>query len=927
MAIRSADSRFFSNNKPGWLPAVVLCLALKLSGQLTTGVVEGILHDASGRAVSGAAIPIEGGAGFRETIHTGSLGRFTVILPYGTYRFSGVAVTVVPVEVTHIDLTTGAGGIVSAELPPGIWMDTSRARIYPEAFSLPAVLLSREPASVTEPLDFTGLSDNRLTVESRGGISWTETQFKLQGIDATDSYQPGRPAILPNMADIEDVAVRGGFSQSPSGNVGTEVGLFLAEPGTAWHAALSSTDTGSRLTSSNLPSSNAGSLLQNQDFRWLTRDGLEIGGPVGHLADVFASAWGQWGSQTVPLEPPGNNQGSRLLFANVRGRVRATRKDQFEALYVGSRIDLSNWGEPAGIEAAAGNRMAPSYVLPGGFPGQEEVDHTDFTQAAWTRIADESSRLGVVQIRYGYSTAHLDSALSGQGPVQPQSRIELLTGAVSGAPPLGNFAVRPRQSVLGTWQPRAFSTGPVHHRLAAGGGLEAAAPRNRFSTPSDMNLITANGVPAFVIDFNTPADTTYSIKTSSAWFTDRITLGGGLTADVGLLEEYSRGSVQGVPGALISWSSLSPRAGAAWNIPHSHGAALRAAFSRLYSPLAGRYLDYGDPTGLSGSEYQWTDANSNGWFDPGERGPLLMRFGGAYSSISPALKQPYSDHFDVGADAPIAPRTFAGMHLFRVDENRRIAALDVGVPAQDFSPVTVVDPGPDGIAGTSDDRSLIVYAQNPATLGQDRYLLTNPAGLAVRNIGFVAEVRTQWRQLTFHASFTAEKSHAPTNPGNAVYENDPGVLGSLLLDPNTAVNSANRIFVDRAYVGKMYGTYRLPWFGIEFASTAVYMDGLPFARELLVTGLPQGPFLVAATVRGSPEGGNRAEHVVNWNAGFRREFRSRAGLLTVKLDVMNVDNAGARIQESDVTGVSFNLRLPVALQSPRTVSPGFIWMF
>ena len=68
--------------------------------------------------------------------------------------------------------------------------------LYPEAFSLQGLLLSREPSSVTEPLDFTGLSDNRLAVESQRGFSWTDTQYKFQGMDATDSYQPGLPAVL-----------------------------------------------------------------------------------------------------------------------------------------------------------------------------------------------------------------------------------------------------------------------------------------------------------------------------------------------------------------------------------------------------------------------------------------------------------------------------------------------------------------------------------------------------------------------------------------------------------------------------------------------------------------------------------------------------------------------------------------------------------
>jgi hypothetical protein len=306
---------------------------------------------------------------------------------------------------------------------------------------------------------------------------------------------------------------------------------------------------------------------------------------------------------------------------------------------------------------------------------------------------------------------------------------------------------------------------------------------------------------------------------------------------------------------------------------------------------------------------------------------MVMRFGGAYSSISPTLQQPRADHFDVGADIALAPQTTAGIQLFRVDGSRRLAAMDVGVPAQAFSPVTINDPGPDGISGTYDDSKLTVYAQNAATLGQDRYLLTNPTGLNSRNLGFVADARTEWRGLLVSASFTAEKSQGATNPGNAVYENDPGVLGALLLDPNTSINAANRDYVDRAYVGKLYGTYRLPWLGIELANTAVYMDGLVFGRELLVTGLAQGPFMVAATVRGSPEGGNRAEHIVNWNSGLRRTFRTRAGLLTLKLDAMNVLNGASKTQESDTTGTSFNLRLPVAIQAARSLNTGFSLTF
>jgi hypothetical protein len=124
----------------------------------------------------------------------------------------------------------------------------------------------------------------------------------------------------------------------------------------------------------------------------------------------------------------------------------------------------------------------------------------------------------------------------------------------------------------------------------------------------------------------------------------------------------------------------------------------------------------------------------------------------------------------------------------------------------------------------------------------------------------------------------------------------------------------------------MQATWRT-WGGIRLASVADYTDGLVFARRLLVTNLAQGPFLVATTVRGSPEGGNRAQHVLNWNLRIAREFKLPIGRIEITADILNVLNSAQRIQESDLSGPAFNLRLPVAIQPPRFARIGFQYAF
>jgi hypothetical protein len=245
----------------------------------------------------------------------------------------------------------------------------------------------------------------------------------------------------------------------------------------------------------------------------------------------------------------------------------------------------------------------------------------------------------------------------------------------------------------------------------------------------------------------------------------------------------------------------------------------------------------------------------------------------------------------------------------------------MGVLPQDYTPVTIQDP--------IGNQTLTVWNQNPQTLGRDQYLLTNPSGLRMMYDGFTAQVSTQQRYLTASASFTAEKSYGPTNPGDGVLENDSGVVGALYQDPNTLINAANRDFFDRAYIGKMQTVSYLPSSlgGFELANTVNYTDGLVFARQLLVTGLNQGPVVIATTVRGSPEGGNRAEYVLNWNLRLSRGFQLTWGRLTAVFDLMNVVNSRNRIQESDISAPNFTARLPVAIEPARFARLGFRFEF
>ncbi|RPI10148.1 MAG: carboxypeptidase regulatory-like domain-containing protein, partial [Acidobacteriales bacterium] len=408
-------------------------------GQLTTGVLRGRVLDEAGTPRPGVSVTVEGQPASRIETLSDANGEFELVLPYGSYRLSagelGSAIAYVrPLQTTSVDVRPG--------------------RQSPSAGS--GLLLALEPATVAYPLDFSGLAGMRLPLVSLRAYSWTATRFTLQGAGATDAYQPGRVIFFPDAQAAGDLVSRSGFDLGSSPAYGSEIAWFAREPERAWHGRLSTSGTGSLLAWGNLPSPAArGILQQSERYRWLAREGFQAGGPLGRRADLMLSGSGQWASQTVPQAPARQDLDSRLLFTNARGRVQFSERDQIDGLFSGSRIRLSDWGVPAGLEALVGRRMSPPLANASGFAGLREADRFDSMRAGWTRQTFLSGRPGALEVRYGFSSAHLETTP---------------TGAAGTAPPLANRATRTGHDLQVAFQPGEFSLAGQRHRLSIGGG-------------------------------------------------------------------------------------------------------------------------------------------------------------------------------------------------------------------------------------------------------------------------------------------------------------------------------------------------------------------------------------------------------------------------------------------------------------------------
>jgi hypothetical protein len=778
-------------------------------------------------------------------------------------------------------------------------------RRLPNARNVWSLLENQEPSTVTNRIDIGGLETGVPALFGALGASWTENQYSLNGLDVTDPYLPGQPLIEPDLDAVSEFSVATSAKSTRFGAGGANVLLSTPQTGTAFHGSTRGYYSGGSLQSGYHDARQERFHFPGPErFKHLVDGNVQLGGRLPFRSapwPFFASLSTQQLSKTLagfdaPIEV-------RVYRALAEATPFSRGRSRLDLLYSGQHIFNSREG--------ADPRVAPEATTRGNdnFHQFQVRGERPIGSAAWWAAT------------FGVAQAIVASGLQ-PGLVQ-SSLLALPLVNRSGAARFSTAGVRTRYQAGGLLQ--AVVDGPLgSHSLSLGGEWERSYISNRWDALGGMERIEVNGVPAEVTLWNTPTSAhartqDFALFAEDAWRPTR-----WLSLPVGLRLESSSGRAVG-PESGIRWTTLEPRFGLIFPL-HRRGPTLRASWSRYGHVLQGRYLDFGNPEALGGQVSEWSDVNSDLTVQPGEIPTLLRRFGGPYSAIDRGLTRPITDEVSVGLDQHFGLGFRAGVRFFRRDTRHRIALSNIGVPAAEYTAVQVLDPGNDGVPGTADDQLLTLYNRNPDALGQDFLLLTNPPGLHASFKGFeIRLVKPLLDVWEFTASFTAMRSLAATNPGNSVFENDTGFVGALGTDPNTFIMAASRTYFDRAFIGKATGYYCAPK-GFQVGFVAKYYDGLPFGRLLFVDGFNQGPFFVRATPRAHP-GGFQTQFNFTLDTRAAREFRLRRGTLSAYLDFFNVLNLDKNTLEADLTGPSFESRVPLAIQAPRAARLGIEWRF
>jgi hypothetical protein len=756
-------------------------------------------------------------------------------------------------------------------------------RDLPSSGNAWSLLEVADPSAVLDRMDTGGLATaepGRLGIR---GSSWTQASLRLGDVDITDPLETGTPLVFPDPALLSAL---GSFSAAlpvEAGTPGPTLAYVPRRPGARWAGAIQGQAGGAgREASAPDPPSLA------RLGSWRSGQAL-VSGPLvrDHLGLALGVSWAR--ARRFERDDPAEREaGVASLFAQAVWTPNP--RDEIRTLVIVQDLER---------------------------PQQD--DRRLHVQAAWERRREGGGTAWAVG---GYQRATFEAPLA-LGSGRPVERLRdgpvpELVSSPSGTRDRWDMGaglhLAPRR-FAGAWHlPRLGATAiGVRSTVDPGDGPAAIAE-------------TVNGLPARVWTYGYPGPRAHWFAFDGVGYAaDRMLLGDRASLEVGVRLEATRGAAREA-GRPVSWTAASPRVSARVRLTERGGLALIGAYGMYRHRLPLRHLAFGDPAGPQGLVHRWSDANRDGLFQPAERGVLIARVGpgsaeAGVASIEPGLKAPRTREVVAGIEARLGDAAILRFTGFDRSESDLVESVNVGVPAGSYTVSSIPDPGGD-ILGPGDDQLLPLYDRNPASFGLDRYVLTNPSGLTGHHEGleFTLEGTVAGR-VRYRVGASASRTEASNgNRGFHVRENDQGVVGELLDQPNADTQSAGRTFFDRAYTIKISSSYRAPG-DVRLGVAARYQDGQPFARLVIAPNLAQGPEAVQAVFNSR----HRFTFTFTLDARVEKGVRVGRGRIAAIAEAFNVLDNRLEVEEDVVDGPGF--RTVTAVQPPRALRFGLRYEF
>lgn len=452
----------------------------------------------------------------------------------------------------------------------------------------------------------------------------------------------------------------------------------------------------------------------------------------------------------------------------------------------------------------------------------------------------------------------------------------------------------------------------------------------RGGAGQDYRLYYSNGTPIEVLLYNTPFKSENNVNYQGFFIRDNWRIGDRLTVNLGVraerydvfLPEQTKPAGPYSAGAsypqidFYDWRGFSPRIGMSYALTADNRTVVKATFGRFNHAI--RPSNTQILRNLNGNEYEatryrWTDPNGDGRLQyPNELGAFVQTEGGSTTRgiYNPDLEQPRTDETTVRFERQLAAQLSARIGYIYKREFNLHQLVNVARPYEAYNiPITVIDPGRDGVTGNADDGgSLTYYDYAPAFQGPtfERNLTVNRPGYTNRfhniEVGVDKRMAHGWQLM---ASYLATK-------------NDSWIAG-VPFTPNEQFFPKNQTW-DQTF--RAAGSYAGRW-GLQASTVFEYQSGTAQGRDALFrTGLRQ---LSTLTLRMEPVGSVRLPSVKLLSFRAAKQIRFGVHRLTAQFDLFNALNANDATAITRRSGVNYD-RI-TAILPPRVARVGLSYSF
>ena len=832
--------------------SIALTIAAPAAAQVQTGSILVRAVDEQGAVVPGVTVtitsPVLVAGSMTGVTDAGGVFRFPSLVP-GTYlvkmELTGFQtinrenIVVLVGQTTPIDFSMKvaslAESITVTSASPAV--DTTSANLSvtlseqliqgtPGGRDIWALVEAKVPGLVISRPDVGGTSGGlQGTFSARGTTSAQNTSF-LNGINVGDPAAIGAAGFYYDTDAFDSIQVSTGSHDITVPTSGVFLNMVTKTGGNVWNGSGTFTWTGASLQARNDNNPD----LQKYGFRpngntsnKVSDINITAGGPLIQNKLRFFGSFRDWRvHQNVPVQASQTVLDQTNITSGLGNFTwQISPNNRLTGFYSRQR-----YSKP--------NRLLNNASITVIDSTSDEEDMFDLVQGQWNTVLGKNffldARLGLNKILFP----------TYQNGGNQQSATDNATGIVYGNFPTDTVRNRDRYQSNATGQYYIDRALGGRHELRFGFDNSHAVTRNVNTRVDDVrtfynSTLTPRSVSVEI--YATPlidlsALDVLAIFGQESYSVKRLTMTAGLRWErlEGYLPEQSSPPSVFYPNLqrsfpevrnLVRWRTGGPRVSAIYDVTGDGKTAAKASFGRYYYVLStgGGGVNNVNPNSNYFTTYTWNDINNDLKFQPGEQTGAGVLTSGTTTTIDPNFSRPYTDEFSFGVDRELMANFKLSVGFtYRREKNLQASANPDNAYAA--TTTSAVDPGIDGVVGTSDDGTYNFFqrisAANRTLIRNDPTVLQSFKGLEISGTKRFSD---RWQML-------AGIGFSKNRLDNVSIDTSP----NLLINANGNITAANN--ADHPIGFKLSGMYILPWQDVILSGNVRSGSGGPVTRQI-----------------------------------------------------------------------------------------------